>query len=131
MKILKTIIKGLIPLLIVFMGLLLQVFCVWQWDIMFVSRMWGSALENIEFYQGLIRDGFYSYAASNYFTINVHLFPQGMFTTGFWYDALMGMIILGWFISITAMYIFHSEIVKKVKYLKTILRKVGKRLTLC
>jgi hypothetical protein len=94
LKLIKCKIIDSFPLILIGIGIITLGFTVWQLDILFVGRMWGGSLENIGFYQGLINDGFNTWASSNYFTINAELFPPGMFTTGFWYDALMGINVL-------------------------------------
>jgi hypothetical protein len=116
---LKNIIKEEMPLVLIGIGLMMMAFSVWQLDIMFINKMWGSAQNNIEFYQCLINCGFNSWASSNWFTINAEIFPPDKFTVGFWYDALMMMNILSWFPTVLGVY----NLRKKVQTLKKFIRE--------
>ena len=110
--------KELLAILLTGCGLGIILFSRWQLDIMFVSKMWGSCEGNIAFYQSLIDCGWHSFAESDWFTINVTLFPRGMFNSGFWYDFLMGIPFIGWFLTVVgAYYLPHTvKFIRKKLY---------------
>lgn len=118
LKLIKCKILDSFPLNLIVLGIIAGVFTIWQLDVMFKGLMWGRAIENIGFYQELIRRGFSSYASSDVFTINVELFPQGMFTSGFWYDALMGINILCFIPVILGAYLLNRKCNKYKKKLE-------------
>jgi len=117
----KNKILSFLPIISIGAGLMLQVFSMWQLDIMFVTRMWGVCETNIDFYKGLLQQGYWRWAAAHDFTINVEIFPTNMFTSGFWYDALMMMNILSWFLTALGVYSLH----RKIQTLKNKLRLMG------
>jgi hypothetical protein len=78
----------LVGLVLLVLGFVLLSFSMWQLDMQFVTRMWGSTQTNIQFYQDLASNGYRSYSQMPW-TINVELFPN--MTAGVAYDALMIM----------------------------------------
>jgi len=100
-------------------GLITTVFTMWQLDIMFVNKMWGSCESNIDFYKGLLQEGYWRWAVAHDFTINYEIFPPQYFTSGFWYDILMMLNILSWFPTVIGVHLLY----KKIKYLKSELKR--------
>lgn len=118
---LMNLIKEEMPLILVGIGLMITVFSMWQFDIMMVGRVWGSASSNVSFYTSLVTGTnvfgkIYPTLATFPFTINQEFFPEGTFfgTTGFWYDTLIIMNITSWFITVLGVY----NLRKKIQVLK-------------
>jgi hypothetical protein len=106
------------PLILIGSGLMMQIFTVWQFDIMLVNRMWGSLQGNLDFFSLLIKQGFTAWSQAP-FTINAELFPN--MTFGVAYDLLMAMNIMSWFLTVTGAYSLN----KRYKKLKKIMKDNG------
>ena len=72
--------------IILFVGVIIACFTVWQLDMLFTAKIWGPAATNIQFYSDLIGNGYNSMGGWPW-TINVWLFPT--WTAGVSYDMLM------------------------------------------
>jgi hypothetical protein len=115
MKINMTVV-AIVGLVFLMGGLIFQAFSMWQLDMLLVSRMWGSATGNIQYYKDLIGNNYTSMSQMPW-TINVELFPN--MTAGIAYDVLMIMnlscavlIAIGAFIVAKSTTVYQSAIRK-------------------
>jgi hypothetical protein len=99
-------ISDLLPFILIGVGFMMMIFSVWQFDIMWVNRMWGPLQGNIDFFSSLIAQGFQSWHQAP-FTINFELFPN--MTYGGAYDLLTAMNILSWFFTASGAYLLNRR----------------------
>lgn len=114
-------ITGWASLTLIGVGLLMQFFSLWQFDLLFVNLMWGASANNVAFYVSLMTHGYPSYAYYPW-TINVWLFPK--MTAGLAYDTLLITNASSWFVTATGIYL----LVDRLRAYATELRTRGIRL---
>ena len=111
---------SLIGLVLIGAGSIMLAFSMWQLDMLLVSRMWGQASTNIQYYKDLIGNNYTSMSQMPW-TINVELFPH--MKAGEAYDVLMIMNFSSWFPLVAGAYLLHNKIV-------TVTDKIKKKLSL-
>lgn len=105
-----------IELFILLVCMVLGLFFIWQLDLLFVSKMWGSALDNTNWFIGVWNNGYGSWSNVPQ-TINYELFPN--MVAGTYYDVCMIGIVACWVISLMSIYNLN----KKVGILKATIKK--------